>query len=195
MFSSCMLLVAVVWFLMSRPYCPLCRWRCGLMMFAILHALSAFCDFPKQPHASNLDWLFLWCSLMNTSFLDLRPPAAMTDCCFLPVRAVSSGGLFKAFVELECHCCAFLLRARWRRLLLACLCLASLRRGQPSTATPEAGWTVCWAGWLSWGLLCLTYSLAIWCQRWSASSVDETTQVGWSASDREPRSLHCTVGW
>ena len=30
--------------------------------------------------------------------------------------------------------------------------------------TPEARWTVCWAGWLSWGLLRWTRSLAIqWC--------------------------------
>ena len=28
--------------------------------------------------------------------------------------------------------------------------------GQPSTTAPEARWTLCWAGWRSWGLLYMT---------------------------------------
>ena len=122
-----------------------------------------------------------------------RPPAAMSDGWFLPVQAVSSAGLCQAF--LDYHDCAFLLGACWRRLLWACIHLASMWRGKPSTAAPEARWTLCRAGWPSWGLLHLTHGLAIWCQGWSASSIGETTEVAWSASDREPRSLRQTGGW
>ena len=164
------------WFLMCAPYCTLGRPRFGLRM---LLALSAYCIFPSWLHASlprNYNWLF---SLMSTSCLSLRPPAAMTDGWFLPVQAVSSAGLCNTFLEHHDH--TFLLGACWRRLLWACVRLPSSWRGQPSAAAPEAGWTLCWGGWLSWGLLCSTCGLAIWCQGWSASSVGETTPVTWSA--------------
>ena len=38
---------------------------------------------------------------------------------------------------------------------------------------PEARWTVCWAGRLSRGILCLIRSLASWCRGWSAGNVGE----------------------
>ena len=138
----------------------------------------------------SYNWLF---SLMSTSCLGLRPPAAMTDGWFLPVQAVSSAGLCNTF--LEHHNCAFLLGAYWRRLLWACIHIPSLWRGQSRAVAPEARWTLGWAGWLSWGLLCSTHGLAIWCQGWSASSIGETAPVAWSPSNREPRSLHHTGGW
>ena len=58
------------------------------------------------------------------------------------------------------------------------------------------GFSHWWAPTVSvWGLLLPwlradsrpTHSLAIWCQGWSASSVNKTAQVAWSASGTEPR--------
>ena len=109
---------------------------------------------------------------MSASCLGLRPPAAVTDGWFPPVLAVSSAGLCDASLEL--HDRAFLLGARWGRLLWACVRLPALWRGQPSAAAPEARWTLSRAGWLSWGLLRLTRGLAIWCQIWRVSSIGET---------------------
>ena len=76
-------------FLMHRPYCTSERWRFGLRMIGMLHAFSASCVFPFWLHASlpfTYNWLF---SLMNTSCLSLRPPAAMTDGWFTPVVFVT----------------------------------------------------------------------------------------------------------
>ena len=81
-----------------------------------------------------------------------------------PVQVVSTVGFCNAFSEH--HDRAFFLLARWRRLLWARVHLPSLWRGQPSATAPEARWTLRYAGWLSWGLLRLTRSLAIWCQGW-----------------------------
>ena len=64
------------WFLMFTPYCTLDRRRFGLRMRGMLLTLSASCTFPLQLHASLPLWLF---SLMSTSCLGMRPPAAMTD--------------------------------------------------------------------------------------------------------------------
>ena len=174
MVSSCMLVGGCrAWFMMCRSYCTLDRWRFGIRMIGMLLALSDISWVsPLGLHFSlprTHNWLF---SLMSANCLGLRPPAAMTDAWFPPMQAVSSADLCNAFVEH--HDRAFLLGARWRRLLLACMCLPSLRQGQPIAAAPEAIWTLCWASWLSWGLLCLTHSLAIWCQGWSTSSADET---------------------
>ena len=112
---------------------------------------------------------------MSASCLGLRPPALMTDGWFPRVQAVSSSGECNAFLERPDH--VFLHGARWGRLLCACVCLPSLRRGQPNAAAPEARWTLCWAGWLSWGPLRLTRSLAIWRQGWSPNSVDDLLSV------------------
>ena len=188
MVSSCMLVGGCRdQFLMHNLYRTLDRQRFGMRMVRMLLTLSASCLFPLRLYAS-LPWTHNWLfSLMSTNCLGLRPPAAMTDGWFLPVRAVSSADLCNAF--LEHHDQAFLLGAHWRRLLWACVHLPSLWCGQPSAATPEARWTLCW---LSWGLLRLTRGLAIWCQERSTSRVDETAPVAWSASDRQPRSLHRT---
>ena len=148
-------------FLMRIPYRTLDKWRFWMRMVGLLFALSASWVLPLLLCASlpqTHNWLF---SLMSTSCLGLRPPAAMTDGWFPPVQAVSSADLCNAFLEHHDH--TFLLGARWRRLLWACVCLPSLWHGQPSAAEPEARWTLCWAGWLSLGLICLTRSLAIWC--------------------------------
>ena len=132
-------------------------------------------------------------SLMGANSLDLRLPAAMANGRFPPVQAVSSAVLCNAFLEHFDR--SFLLGACWRRLLWACVRLPSLWHCQPSAAAPEARWTLWRAGWFSWGLLRSTRGLAIWCQGWSAGSVSETAPVAWSASDREPRSLHRIGGW
>ena len=191
MVNSCMLVGGCRdRFLMHTPYRTLDRRRFGMRMVGMLLALSASCVFPLRLYAS-LPWTYNWLfSLMSSSCLGLRPSAAMTDGWFPPVQAVSSADLCNAF--LEHHDRAFLLGARWRRLLLACVRFPSLWGGQPSAAAPEARWIVCWAGWLSWGLLRSTRGLAIWFQGWSASSVGETAPVAWSASGREPRCLHVT---
>ena len=81
------------------------------------------------------NWLF---SLVSASCLGLRPPAAMSDSWFPPVQAVSLADVCNAFLEHNDR--AFILRARWRRLLWACVRLLSLWRGQPSAAAPEARW-------------------------------------------------------
>ena len=128
---------------------------------------------------------------MSANCFSLRPSAAMTDGQFLPLQAVSSAGLCNTF--LECYDLDFLLGAHWRRLLWEWVCVPLLWCGQPSATAPEARWTICWAGWLSWGLLCLTSSLAIWCQRWSASSVCET-EVAWSALLENPGLCTIQVG-
>ena len=194
MVSSCTLVGGCRdWFLMCTPYCTLDRRRFWLRMIGMLLSLSASCFFRLQLHASLPQTYNCLFSLMSASCLGLRPLAAMTDGWFRPVQVVSSAGLCNAF--LEHHNCAFLLGARWRRLLWACVCLPSLWRGQPWAPALGARWTLCWAGWLSWGLLDLTCGLAIWRQGWNASSVGETAPVAWSASDREPRSLHCAEGW
>ena len=134
-----------------------------MRMIGMLLALSASCMFPLQLHAS-LPWTYNWLSsLVSASCHGLRPPAATTDGWFPPVQAVPSAGLCNTF--LEHHDRAFFLGACWRRLLWACVRLPSLWGVQPSAAAPEAKCTLCWAGWLSWGLLCLTQSLAIWMQR------------------------------
>ena len=205
MVSSCMLVGGCsVRFLMHTPSCTFDRRRFGLRMTEMLLALSDSCVFPLRLHASispdvilcgwlgskhqlsnylthasmprTNDWLF---SLMNACCLGLRPSAAMTDGWFPSVHVASSAGHCNAFFEY--HDRAFLLGDRWRRLPWACVRLSSLWRGQPSAAAPEARWTICWAGWLSWELLRLTLSLAIWCQGWNASSVGESAQVVWSA--------------
>ena len=145
--------------LMRRPYCTLERRRSELRIIWMLLTGFASCVFPLGLHASlprTYDGLF---SLMSANCLGLRPPAAMTDGLFPPVHAVSSAGLCKAFLEHHDH--AFLLRARRRRLLWACVCLPSLRRGHTSEAAPEARRTLCWAGRLSGGRLRLTRGLAI----------------------------------
>ena len=161
--SSCVLVGGCRdWLLMHTPFRTLDRRRFGMRMIGMLLALSAFCVFHLRLYTSlprTHNWLF---SLISASCLVFRPPAAMTDGWFPPVQAVSSADLCNAF--LEHHDRAFLLGVRWRRLLCACARLPSLRRGQPSAAAPEARWTLCWAGRLSWGLLRLTCSLAIWCQ-------------------------------
>ena len=161
--------------LMRRPYCTLERRRFGLRIIWMLLTVFASCVFPLRLHASLLRTYNRLSSLMNASCLGLRPPAAMTDGLFPPVHAVSSAGLCKAFLEHHDH--AFLLRARRRRLLRACVCLPSFRRGQTSEAVPEARRTLCWAGRLPGGRLRLTRSLAIGCEGWSTSSVDETASV------------------
>ena len=134
---SCVLLGGCrVQFLMHTPYCTFDRWRFGLRKIGMLHTLSASCVSPLWLHASlprTYDWLF---SLMSASCLGLRPPAAMTDGWFPSVQAVSSAGLCNTFLKL--HSLAFLLGTHWRRLLWACMCLPSLRCGQPSAAAPEA---------------------------------------------------------
>ena len=194
MVSSCMLVGGCRdRFLMRTPSRTLDRQRFGMRMVMMLLGLSASCVFPLRLYAS-LPWTHNWLfSLMSTSCLNLWPPAATTDVWFLPVQAVSSADPCSAFLEHHDH--TFLLGACWRRLLWACKCLPSLWRGQPSAAAPEARWTLCWAGLLSWALLHSTHGLAIWCQGWSASSIGEIAPVAWSASDREPRSLHLTGGW
>ena len=194
MVNSCMLVCGCKdWFLMHTPNHILDRWRFKMRMVGMLLTLSASCVFPLWLYASlprTHNGLF---SLMSTICLGLRPPAAMTDDWFPPVQAISSAGLCNAFSEH--HDRAFLLGAYWRRLRWACVCLSSLWHGQPSAAAHEARWTVWWADWLSWGLLHSTRRLAIWCQEWSAGSVDETAPVAWSASDRETRTLHRTGEW
>ena len=140
----------------------------------MLLTLFASCVFPLRLHASLLRTYDRLSSLMSASCLGLRPPAAMTDGLFPPVQAVSSAGLCKAFLEHHDH--AFLLRARRRRLLWACVRLPSLRRGHTSKAAPEAR-TLCWAGRLSGGRLRLTRGLAIGCEVWSTSSVGKTARV------------------
>ena len=194
MVSSCMLFGGCrVWFSMHRPYCTLDRRRYGLRMMEMLQALSASWIFPLWLQASlpqTFDWLF---SLMSTSLFGSRPPAAMIEGWFSPLHAAFSAGLCNDLLEHRDH--TVLLGAHLRRLLWSCMCLPSLRHGQPSAAALEARWTPCWADWLSWGLLRLTRCLAIWCQGWSANSVDETAQVARFASSREPRSLHRTGGW
>ena len=92
--SSCTLIGGCrVWYLMHRSFYTLDRWRFGLIMIGMLLAFSASCIFPLWLHAS-LPWtynrLFL---LISTDCLSLRPTAAMTHGCFLPVQAVSSAGL------------------------------------------------------------------------------------------------------
>ena len=143
MVNSCMLIGGCRdLFLMCTPYCTLDRRRFGMRMGGML-AFCAFCVFPLPLYASLpqiRSWLF---SLMNTSCVGLRPPAAMTDGWFPPVQTVSSADLCSCF--LDHHNRAFLLGARWRRLLWACICLLSLWRGQSSAAAPEARWTLCWA--------------------------------------------------
>ena len=54
----------------------------------------------------------------------------------MPVQAVSLAGLCNIF--LECYNHTFLPRAHWRRLPWACVCLPSLKYGQPSKAALEA---------------------------------------------------------
>ena len=172
MVNSCMLVGGCRdWFLMRTLYRTLDRRRFGMRVVGMLLALSASCVFPLLLCASlprTYNWLS---SLMSASCLGLRPPAAMTDGWFPPVQAVSSADLCITFFGH--HDRAVLPGARWRGLLWACVRLPSLWRGQPSAAAPEAKWTLCWAGWLSWGLLRSTRGLAIWCQGWSASSVGE----------------------
>ena len=92
--SSCTLIGGCrVWFLMHRPFCTLDRWRFGLIMIGMLLAFSASCIFPLWLHAS-LPWTYnRLFSLISTNCLGLRPTAAMTNGCFLPVQAVSSAGL------------------------------------------------------------------------------------------------------
>ena len=161
--------------LMRRPYCTLERRRFGLRIIWMLLTVFASCVFPLRLHASLLRTYDRLSSLMSASCLGLRLPAAMTDGLFPPVQAVSSAGLCNAFLEHHVH--AFLLRARRRRLLWACICLPSLRRGHTSEAAPEAGRTLCWAGRLPGGRLRLTRSLAIGCEGWSTSSVGKTARV------------------
>ena len=63
MVSSCMLIGGCrVWFLMRRPYCTLDRWKFGLRMTGMLHALSASCVFPLRLHASASN---LWLALLT----------------------------------------------------------------------------------------------------------------------------------
>ena len=94
MFSSCMLVGRCgVRFLMRTPYRTLDRRRFGMRMVGMLLVLSAFCVFPLRPHASlprTHNWLF---SLTSASCLGLRPPAAMTDGRFSPMKAISSADL------------------------------------------------------------------------------------------------------
>ena len=174
---------------MHRPSCSLGRWRFELRMIGLLLALSTSCVFPLQLHAS-LPQTYKWIFSMNANCLSLRPPVAKTDGWFPPAQAVFSADLCITFLEHHNH--TFLLVAHWRRLLFACLCLPSMWCGQQSAAAPEARWTLYWVGWLSWGLLHLTSGLAIWCQGCCVSSIGETAPVAWSASDRQPRSLHRT---
>ena len=186
MVSSCMLVGGCrVRFLMSRPYCTLDRRRFELRTIEMLHALSASCVIPSRLQASLPRTYGTLFSLMSASCLKLKPLAAMTDGWFSPVQAVSLAGLCNAILERHDH--AFLLGARRRRLLWACERLPSFRRRQPSVASLGARWTLCWAGWLSWGLLSLTRSLAIWCLGWSASSVGKTALEAWSAFGRETK--------
>ena len=128
------------------------------------------CSILFLPPVSFLCGCMPLCLKLRLAFLTDERQAAMTDGWFLPAQAISSAGLCNAF--LEHHDCAFLLEARWKRLLWACVRLPSLWRGvrlpslwrgQPSTAAPEARWILCWAGWISWGLLHSTHGLAIWC--------------------------------
>ena len=160
-------------FLMRTPYCTLDR--SGLSMIRMLIALSAPSVFPLRLHASLLRTYDRLSSLMSTNCLGLRPPAAMADGLFPPVHAVSSAGLCKAFLEHHDH--AFLLRARRRRLLRACVRLPSLRRGHTSKAVPEARRTLCWACRQSGGRLRLTRGLAPGCEEWSTSSDGKTARV------------------
>ena len=65
-------------FLMRTPYCTLDKWFV-MRTVGMLLTLSAACVLPLQLYASlprTHSWLF---SLMSTSSLGLKPPAAMTD--------------------------------------------------------------------------------------------------------------------
>ena len=142
---------------MRTPYYTLDRRRFGMRMIGMLLTLSASCIFPLWLHASlprTYRWLF---SLMSTSCLGLRPPAAMTDGWFPLVQAVSSADLCNAF--LEHHNRTFLLGACWRRRLWACGCLPFLWCGQPSAAATEAGWTLMLGRLAVWS----TSSFDTWC--------------------------------
>ena len=80
-------------FLMRTLYHTLDRRRFGMRMIGMLLALSASCFSPLRLHAS-LPWTYnRLFSLISTDCLSLRPTAAMTHGCFLPVQAVSSAGL------------------------------------------------------------------------------------------------------
>ena len=139
MVSFCMLTGGCrVWFLMCKAYCTLDRQRFGLWIIGMLFLLSASCV------SFLCGIMLLYLKLMSANCLSLRSPTATTDGWFPPVQAVSSAGLCNTFLE---H-----LGARRRRLLWACIHLPSLRCGQPSAAATEAGWTLCWAGWLSWAV-------------------------------------------
>ena len=99
MVNSCMLVGGCRdRFLMCTSYCTLDRQKFGMWMVGMLLTLSASCVFPLQLYAS-LPWTYNWLSsLMSASYLGLRPSDAMTDCWFLPVRAVSSADLCNAFL-------------------------------------------------------------------------------------------------
>ena len=127
MVNSCMLVGGCRdQFLMRTPYCTLDRRRFGLRMIWMLLFL---------PPASFICGFMPLCLEFMTGFPHWW------------AQAVSSADLCNAFFEHHVH--AFLLGARWRRLLWACICLPSLRGSQPSAAAPKAGWTLSWAGWLS----------------------------------------------
>ena len=131
---------------------------------------SFLCSFMPLPW--SYDWLF---SLMSATCLDLRLLSAVT------VQAVSSAGLCNTVaVTMQAVSSAGLCNTvgvpwlrfpSWSSLKKTALgmCMSSiLEICQPGAAAHEARWTACLAGWLSWGLLCLTCSLASWCQGWSA---------------------------
>ena len=188
MVNSCMLVGGCNdRFLMHPPYCSLDRQRFWMRMVGMLLALSASCVFLCGFMPLCLELTTGLSSLMNTSCLGLRPPAAMTDGWFPPVQAVCSADPCNAFSQH--HDRAFLFWTAGEDSF------GHVYVFHPCDVVSSARWTLCWAGWLFRELLHSTRGLAIWCQGWSASSVGETAPVAWSASDREPRSLHHTGGW
>ena len=178
------------WFLMCTPYCTLDRWRFWLRDAACSFCLLHFSFAASCISASNLHLTFLTdehqLSRSETSWLMADSCLCMLFLQLVFIMLSWSSTIVLSFLELAEEDC-FWHAHYW--------ILPSLWHGQPSAAAPEARWTLCWASWLSWGLLHLTRGLAIWCQEWSAGSVGKTTPVAWSASDREPRSLHHTGGW
>ena len=144
---------------MRRPYCTLNSRRCGLRTTELLIVLSASCVFPLQLHA-YLPRTLLMDFLMDERQLSRSEVSFCYDWWLIPARAK----LVFVILSWSTTIALSFLELAKRRPLWACVRLPSLRRGQPSASVPEAKWTLCCAGWLSWGLLRWTRSLAIqWC--------------------------------
>ena len=144
-----------VWFLMCTPYCTLDGWTFGLRIIGMLLALSAPCVFPLRFYTSlprTYNWLF---SLMSTNSFGLRPPSVMAD-SHLRKLSLQLVSIVLSWCTTIVH--SFLELAEedyfghWSSLKKTGFGVHTssiLVTWQPSTAAPEARWTLCWAGWLS----------------------------------------------